>query len=281
MTEFAILIVSSDNATVDDRPNLEATASRRPRRRRDRAESRRRRSLRGRSARARSRRRSGITGRPARRARPPELAGQLARYPSFRPTLGFPPARRLLGPQSTRRLLRWRRSRLLSARVQRRRRLTTGAGVRSARPRHLRLQRVAGESGRRPAATSRRTPRSSPTRYASSWTRSSSRRGQSRLHCWGSHSATGSRRKGRCPSRTSCTSLSRTPAGLWTGPSGIPHPVALVAPFLPTRQWGDVLWSSAHGGWGGAHWLPLLGFSVAFAALAVAGYRRDEGRRFR
>jgi len=69
--------------------------------------------------------------------------------------------------------------------------------------------------------------------------------------------------------------------GLWTGPSGVPHPVALVAPLLPTRQWGDVLWSSVHGGWGGAHWVPLLGFSVAFGALAVAGYRRDEGQRFR
>jgi len=69
--------------------------------------------------------------------------------------------------------------------------------------------------------------------------------------------------------------------GLWTGPSGVPHPVEVVAPYLPTRQWGDVLWSAVHGGWGGAHWLPLAGFSLAFAALAVAGYRRDDGQRFR
>lgn len=69
--------------------------------------------------------------------------------------------------------------------------------------------------------------------------------------------------------------------GLWTGPSGVPHPVELVAPYLPTRQWGDVLWSSVRGGWGGAHWLALAGFSTAFAVLAFAGYRRDEGERFR
>lgn len=70
--------------------------------------------------------------------------------------------------------------------------------------------------------------------------------------------------------------------GLWTGPRGLPDAVEAFAPFLPTRQWGEVLWSAARGGgWGGAHWLALLGFSALFAAAAALGYRRDEGQRFR
>lgn len=70
--------------------------------------------------------------------------------------------------------------------------------------------------------------------------------------------------------------------GLWTGPSGLPASVERAAPFLPTRQWGDVLWSAVQGGgWGWSHWLALLGFTLAFGALAVWGYRRDEGQQFR
>jgi ABC-2 type transport system permease protein len=70
--------------------------------------------------------------------------------------------------------------------------------------------------------------------------------------------------------------------GLWTGPTGLPHAIDAVAPYLPTRQWGEVLWSAVGtSGNAGRHWLALLGFGVACAAAAVAGYRRDEGRRFR
>ncbi len=70
--------------------------------------------------------------------------------------------------------------------------------------------------------------------------------------------------------------------GLWTGPSGLPHAVELVAPYLPTRQWGEVLWATVRGeSWGGSHWIALAAFAMAFAALAAWGYRRDEGQRFR
>lgn len=70
--------------------------------------------------------------------------------------------------------------------------------------------------------------------------------------------------------------------GLWTGPSGLPHAVELVAPYLPTRQWGEVLWAAVRGeSWGGSHWLALAAFAAAFGALAAWGYRRDEGQRFR
>jgi ABC-2 type transport system permease protein len=70
--------------------------------------------------------------------------------------------------------------------------------------------------------------------------------------------------------------------GLWTGPTGLPHAVERLAGVLPTRQWGDVLWPAALGGpWPIGHWLALAGYAAAFAALAVWGYRRDEGQRFR
>ncbi|HET7573297.1 MAG TPA: hypothetical protein VFJ77_11590 [Gaiellaceae bacterium] len=70
--------------------------------------------------------------------------------------------------------------------------------------------------------------------------------------------------------------------GLWTGGSDLPHLAARISPYTPTRQWGDVLWPAALGlPWSGRHWLALTGFTAAFAAAAIWGYRRDEGQRFR
>ncbi len=70
--------------------------------------------------------------------------------------------------------------------------------------------------------------------------------------------------------------------GLWTGPNGLPSIAERVAPFLPTRQWGDLLWPAVLGTpWRPQHWLALFGFTALFAALAAWGYRRDEGQRFR
>lgn len=70
--------------------------------------------------------------------------------------------------------------------------------------------------------------------------------------------------------------------GLWTGPADLPHAVAAVSPYTPTRQWGDVLWPAALGGsWQAAHWLALAGYALVFGLLAAWGYSRDEGRRYR
>lgn len=70
--------------------------------------------------------------------------------------------------------------------------------------------------------------------------------------------------------------------GLWTGPRGLPSAAERLSPFLPTRQWAELLWPAVLGQpWRAAHWLALLGFACAFAALAAWGYRRDEGQRFR
>jgi ABC-2 type transport system permease protein len=69
--------------------------------------------------------------------------------------------------------------------------------------------------------------------------------------------------------------------GLWIRPSRLPHAVDSVSPFLPTRAFADALVATAIGsGADWAAWLTLGGFAVLFAGFAVAGYRRDEGRRF-
>jgi ABC-2 type transport system permease protein len=70
--------------------------------------------------------------------------------------------------------------------------------------------------------------------------------------------------------------------GLWTGPTGLPHAIERAGQVLPTREWGEVLWEAALGlPWHRGPWLALLGYSAGFAALAVWGYRRDEGQRYR
>jgi ABC-2 type transport system permease protein len=69
--------------------------------------------------------------------------------------------------------------------------------------------------------------------------------------------------------------------GLWILPSRLPDAVGSVSRFLPTRALADGLVATAGGApvdWGA--WASLAGFAALFAWIAVAGYRRDEGRRF-
>lgn len=70
--------------------------------------------------------------------------------------------------------------------------------------------------------------------------------------------------------------------GLWFAPKHLPSAVAGISRFLPTRALADALSEPAHGGappW--LSWLALAGFSLLFGVLALIGYHRDEGRRFR
>jgi ABC-2 type transport system permease protein len=70
--------------------------------------------------------------------------------------------------------------------------------------------------------------------------------------------------------------------GLWMLPSSLPAAVRPISPFLPTRAFADGLVSTARGTdfeW--RSWLVLAGFAGLFALAAVAGYQRDERRRFR
>jgi ABC-2 type transport system permease protein len=69
---------------------------------------------------------------------------------------------------------------------------------------------------------------------------------------------------------------------LWTTPQHLPSSIAALSPLVPTRQFGNVLWGAAEGHlWRPHDWALLLAWGAIFAALALWGYRRDEGRRYR
>jgi ABC-2 type transport system permease protein len=70
--------------------------------------------------------------------------------------------------------------------------------------------------------------------------------------------------------------------GLWIRPRELPDLVASASPYLPTRSLSDALAATATGhAFEPGTWARLAGFAALFGALAVWGYRRDEGRRFR
>lgn len=70
--------------------------------------------------------------------------------------------------------------------------------------------------------------------------------------------------------------------GLWIRPRDLPAAVAGVSPYLPTRSLSDVLAATVVGHpFEPGACARLAGFAALFAWLAVWGYRRDEGRRFR
>jgi ABC-2 type transport system permease protein len=70
--------------------------------------------------------------------------------------------------------------------------------------------------------------------------------------------------------------------GLWIRPARLPYVVALVSDYLPTRHLANALVGVVRGtAWHPRDWLILAGFTAAFGVLAVVGYRRDEGERFR
>lgn len=69
--------------------------------------------------------------------------------------------------------------------------------------------------------------------------------------------------------------------GLWVPPQFLPEAVRGISPFMPTRQWGEVVWPTVNGtAWSPEPFVWLLAFTVVFGAVALWGYRRDEGQRF-
>jgi ABC-2 type transport system permease protein len=71
--------------------------------------------------------------------------------------------------------------------------------------------------------------------------------------------------------------------GLFSSGTGdLPKALHSVSPWLPTRQWGDLLIRFGLGGrLPGHQLLALVAYSVLFAAGAAYGYRRDEQRQYR
>lgn len=69
--------------------------------------------------------------------------------------------------------------------------------------------------------------------------------------------------------------------GLWGGPRHLPGVLATISPYLPTRQWGELLWAAVDGRfWAIAEIMLLFAFGSASALVAIWGYRHDEGERY-
>jgi ABC-2 type transport system permease protein len=70
--------------------------------------------------------------------------------------------------------------------------------------------------------------------------------------------------------------------GLFSANAGdLPHALRSVSPWLPTRQWSDLLVQYGLGGRVPTHaLLALTAYGAVFAAAAVYGYRRDEQRQY-
>lgn len=69
--------------------------------------------------------------------------------------------------------------------------------------------------------------------------------------------------------------------GLWIPPAHLPDGVRRVGELAPTRPLTELLHGAAAGSVPLRAALLLVVWSAAFAGLALAGYRRDEGERFR
>jgi ABC-2 type transport system permease protein len=70
--------------------------------------------------------------------------------------------------------------------------------------------------------------------------------------------------------------------GLWIRPDDLPAPVAALSPYLPTRHFAELAWAATvDQPWSPTNWLWLAAYTGLFAALALQGFRRDEGQRFR
>ncbi len=70
--------------------------------------------------------------------------------------------------------------------------------------------------------------------------------------------------------------------GLWISPGALPAPVAALSPYLPTRHFAELAWAATMDRpWSLANWLWIAAYAGLFAALALHGFRRDEGQRFR
>jgi ABC-2 type transport system permease protein len=70
--------------------------------------------------------------------------------------------------------------------------------------------------------------------------------------------------------------------GLWYPPQYLPSFVATISPYLPTRQYGELAWDIVLGQpWQVSNWIGLCVYTLIFGMLAIWGYKKDEGQRFK
>jgi ABC-2 type transport system permease protein len=82
------------------------------------------------------------------------------------------------------------------------------------------------------------------------------------------------------PIATACNLLLAYGGGLWMPPQDLPRAVAEISPYLPTRQFADLLWSVTTGESPARALAGLAAYAALFAAAAAIGYRRDERTRY-
>jgi ABC-2 type transport system permease protein len=68
--------------------------------------------------------------------------------------------------------------------------------------------------------------------------------------------------------------------GLWLPPSMLPSFAAAVSPYLPTREFGELLWSIYRPGHPFTALVDLAIYAAIFGLLGSIGYRRDERTRY-
>jgi ABC-2 type transport system permease protein len=82
------------------------------------------------------------------------------------------------------------------------------------------------------------------------------------------------------PIATASNLLLAYAGGLWMPPEELPRFVQAVSPYLPTRQFADLLWSVTGQGDAPRALAGLTLYAVVFAVIAAIGYRRDERKRY-
>jgi ABC-2 type transport system permease protein len=65
--------------------------------------------------------------------------------------------------------------------------------------------------------------------------------------------------------------------GLWKPPNILPEMLKDISPYLPTRYYGEILWSFVRGdAIAGDQVFPLIGYGIVFGAFAYFGFRKDQ-----
>jgi ABC-2 type transport system permease protein len=82
------------------------------------------------------------------------------------------------------------------------------------------------------------------------------------------------------PIATASNLLLAYAGGLWMPPDDLPRFVQTISPYLPTRQFADLLWSVTGDANATRAIAGLAIYTVLFAVVAAIGYRRDERTRY-